>query len=177
MIRQSLIIATLAILPVVVMPATASAHVLKTDGAIGAILHIQPDDNPTAGKPVSYTLSFNNGAGGFRLSDCNCAVTVLKNGKMIGTKSLAAASGSLSTNTYTFPQAGVYTLRVSGTPKGDGGFQPFTFSYDVRVGGGPAAMQPMPMLLWVGMAMAVGLVLLAAYATDYDIERPRKEKS
>ena len=150
------------------VPASASAHVLKVDGDIGAVLHINPDDNPTTGSPTDYILSFDDDTGKFSLPECTCSVAIIENGTTITTKPLVVSGGAVSENRYTFAKPGVYTMRFTGSPKTAGAFQSFTLDYEVRVTGGQANMQPVPVLLWVGMGMAVGLVLLAAYAMDYD---------
>jgi hypothetical protein len=156
------------------LPAITSAHVLKIDGTIGAVLHINPDDGPTTGTPTDYVLSFSDDTGRFSLSKCNCSVTVLENGRAIATKPLAASSNRVSENRYTFIKPAVYTLRFSGAPKTPGEFQAFTLAYEVRVTDGQTKVQAVPLALWVGMGMGIGLILLAAYAMDYNAATPKK---
>lgn len=167
MIRRISSAIVLAMLACFGIPAIASAHVLKVDGDIGAVLHINPDDNPTTGKSTDYVLSFDDDTGKFSLPKCDCSVAIIEHGKTVATKSLVAGGNGLSENHYTFLKPDVYIMQVTGTPKSPGTFQPFTLSYEVRVTSGQAGTQPMPVLLWVGMAMGIGLILLAAYATNY----------
>jgi len=167
MIRRTLSACTIVLLLALGVPAVASAHILKVDGHIGAVLHINPDDNPTAGSSTDFVISFTDDTGGFSLPQCRCNVSILENGKTVTTQPLAASSEAVSDNHYTFVKPGVYDMRLSGTPKAPEAFQPFTLDYEVRVTGGQAAMQPMPVLLWVGMGLMIGLVLLAALAMDY----------
>jgi len=148
------------------IPAIASAHVLEIDGTVGAVLHISPDDNPTADSPTDYILSFSDSSGTFDLHRCDCDVSVILDGKIVVTDLLAATSDTVSENSYTFTRPGVYTLQVTGTPRQPGAFRPFTLNYDVRVTDGTSTMQSMPLLLWLGMGLGVGLILLAAYAMD-----------
>lgn len=156
---------------------TAWAHVLQTDGDIGAVLHIKPDDNPTSGTPVDYELSFTDTTGRFRLAECHCTVTILQQDRPIANLTLAASTSQLSDNTVTFPVPGVYTLEVSGSPLRAGIFQAFTLRYNIRVTGGGATTQPMPFLLMVGIALSIGLILLAAYRMEYARQKPpMKEK-
>lgn len=166
MLKRLLSGISLTLLILIFAPAVASAHVLKVDGSIGAVLHINPDDNPTTGKPTDYTLSFDDSTNRFDVLKCNCSVQIIEQGKVIATKSLAQTDYEFSENLYTFPQAAVYTMRFIGTPKKPGAFQPFTLNYEVRVESGRPLNQPIPILLWVGMGMAIGLILLAAYATN-----------
>jgi len=160
------------------LPGAASAHVLKVDGDIGAVLHINPDDNPTTDGPTDYIMSFTDDAGRFSLPKCNCRVSIMKNNQTIATRPLADTNDQVSENHYTFPAPAVYTMRFTGTPKTPGAFQPFTLDYEVRVTNGQLNAQPMPILLWIGLGMGIGLVLLGAYAMDYDAtETDRKETS
>lgn len=167
MISRILGAATVAMVLLLGLPAAVSAHVLEVDGHIGAVLHINPDDDPTAGSRINFVLSFTDDTGRFSLPKCRCNVSILENGKTVATQPLAASSEAVSDNHYTFVKPGVYDMRLSGTPKTPQAFQPFTLDYEVRVTGGQAAMQPMPVLLWVGMGLMIGLVLLAALAMDY----------
>ena len=153
---------------VIAIPGIASAHVLKIDGTIGAVLLINPDDNPVSGDMTDYVLSFHDYQGHFSLPRCNCAVTVILQGKTIATEPLAVSSTEVSENHYRFGRPGVYTMRFTGQPKTPGAFQPFMLNYEVRVGGDRSQAQPFPILLWAGMAMGIGLILLAAYAMNYD---------
>ncbi|HVV25710.1 MAG TPA: hypothetical protein VHC21_01615 [Candidatus Saccharimonadales bacterium] len=160
------------------LPGIASAHVLKVDGDIGAVLHINPDDNPTTGGSTDYILSFDDDSGRFSLPKCNCDVSIIQAGKTIATKPLVDSSDQVSENHYTFPAPAVYIMRFTGTPKTPGAFQPFTLDYEERVTNGQLNAQPMPVLLWIGLAMGIGLILLGAYAMDYDAsETSRKESS
>jgi hypothetical protein len=153
------------------LPTVASAHVLKVDGHVGAVLHINPDDNPTTGKPTDYVLSFNDDTGKFSLSKCNCTVSIIQNGTSVATKPLAISSSEMSENHYTYIKPDVYTMRITGQPKQAGAFQSFTLNYEVRVTSGSATTQPFPVMLWVGMGMGIGLILLAAVAMDYDSDK------
>lgn len=157
-----------ALLVALGIPTIASAHVLKIDGDIGAVLHINPDDNPTTGGPTDYILSFTDNTGKFSLPKCDCSVSIIENGQTVTTLPLVVSSDEFSENHFTFPQAAVYTMRFTGHAKMQGTFQPFTLDYEVRVTGGQAGTQPFPLLLGLGMAMGIGLLLLAAYAMDYD---------
>lgn len=159
--------ALVALLSVLAPAGAVSAHVLKVDGDIGAVLHINPDDAPTTGTPTDYIMSFDDNTGRFSLPACDCTVSIIANGKALAHKPLAVSSNLVSENHYAFVKPGVYTMRFTGTPNRSGAFQPFTLNYEVRVAGGRTAVQPFPALLWIGTAGAMALVLLAAYARDY----------
>lgn len=158
----------LSLLPVLMLFPTGRvyAHVLSTDGSIGAILHINPDDSAQSGLPTSYDLWFTDTGGTMRLADCDCNVTVKNNDKTVGSKPLEATSDLDSSNTFTFPEPAVYALEVTGKPKNGASFQPFALSYSLRVTSGDVQTQSVPAILWVGIASAIGLIILAARAME-----------
>lgn len=173
--RKCVTAIVVAIALILGVPGVTSAHVLKVDGTIGAVLHINPDDDPTAGGPTDYTLSFDDDTGKFSLAQCKCTVAIIEQGTTIATQPLAVANNNVSEDHYTFAEPDVYDLRVTGIPMTPGTFQPFTLDYAVRVAGGQAAPQPMPVLLWVGMGMSIGLILLAAFWMDYAARTVNRE--
>ena len=140
---------------------------------MGAVLHIKPDDAPISQTPVTYELSFQDSSGTFSLQNCACSIAFIANNKTVGTQTLTATSSTVSQNTYTFPEAAVYTFRVTGNPK-NASFAPFSLDYTVRVGGAHMS-HDIPILLWVGMAMGIGLLLLSTYASEHAIVRKNKE--
>jgi hypothetical protein len=160
-----------ALLLTVVIVNPASAHVLKTDGTIGVVLHIQPDDNPTAGVVTTYQLAFDDTSGQFNLKNCDCGVSVQQNGATIDTGPLVVSSSLASTDTYTFKTPDVYTLVISGKPKSGNSFQPFSLSYLVRVEvNGQMNAQPFPLTLGIGFGLMTVLLLLVAVKADGMLE-------
>jgi hypothetical protein len=167
--KRSLLVVVLgACLALVALPGAASAHVLKVDGTVGAVLHINPDDNPESGVPTDYVLSFTDDGSKLTARNCDCRVSFLEQGKTVGSSHITLSSNMASENTFIFPRPDVYTVRVSGTPLRPGAFRPFTLNYTVRVADSNGAVQNFPTLLWVGMAMGIGLILLAGIAMSYD---------
>ena len=152
-------------------PSSASAHVLKTDNQIGAVLHLEPDDDPDSGTPVTYQLVFNDTSGRLDLRDCVCTMTLKNSTGTVNSETLKADRKLDSRNTVTFPEADVYTLIVRGDPRRAGSFQSFRLSYTVRVSDGDVQFQPVPVLLWTGLGGAVALALLAAFKEDRDYSR------
>src|SRR3989344_6963815 len=61
----------------------AFAHVLETDGNIGAILHVNPNDDPAALEPASFFFEFKDKSGQFNPSRCDCRVSITEAGKTI----------------------------------------------------------------------------------------------
>ena len=114
----------------------AQAHFLKTDGSIGAVLHIEPDDSPIAGKDTPFYIDILDRSGKFQFSHCVCTVLVKEGGREIISQPLLSSSGVLN-----FPQQDVYQVSIVGRPEQPGLFQPFTLLYDVRVDQGLAYAQ------------------------------------
>lgn len=113
----------------------ASAHVLKQDNGITGILHIPPEDNPSAGQPTEMDESFGDQAGRFSLPDCDCMMSIKGGGKVLQTVPLKPYfSGATldSVATVQFPTVGVYDVVVTGRAK-DHKFPDFQLDYLVRV--------------------------------------------
>ncbi|HSX18542.1 MAG TPA: hypothetical protein VLE91_00245 [Candidatus Saccharimonadales bacterium] len=113
------------------------AHVLKTDGSIGAVLHIDPDDDPIAGSQSGFFFEFKDKQNKFSPQYCTCTFSIVENGKEIYSQPLFQNNSNPSLTTpsvfYTFAKKDVYQLRVTGVPNPADSFQTFTLTYDVRV--------------------------------------------
>lgn len=116
---------------------TVEAHILKTNGSIGAVLHISPEDDPVAGGVSYLFFEFKDKIGKFNLKACDCTLSVYANNKLIHSESLpqknSDSSATSATVAYTFPEKNVYIIEVSGKPQEPNAFQSFTLSYDIRV--------------------------------------------
>lgn len=182
MIKRSLIaVVVLSLFASIVPISVASAHVLKSDGDIGVVLHINPDDNLISGQPTDYILSFQDMSQRFSLPDCLCNTTFIKDGTVVATQPLVVKTNQISEDTYTFPAPGVYTIRVAGTPKHIGDFQPFRLDYVVRASSDASTtQQDFSLSLWVGIGLVMGLVLLATvpamYADSKNVTNERQKK-
>ena len=115
----------------------ASAHVLKSDGAIGIQLHLDPDDDPIINKPANFDFQISDKDKKFAFSNCNCSVAILKDGQQVFSTPLSASGAGSAMDSamfsYTFTQKAVYNVIVSGTPKTPHTFQPFTIQFDLRI--------------------------------------------
>ncbi len=118
-------------------PRLAFAHILVSDKNIGAVLHIDPEDDPIIGQPTNFFFEFKDKEHKFTPANCDCTVFILEAGKIIATQPLfqnnTSSQLTTATLTYTFPQKDVYTIRVIGKPAYQNAFQPFTLEYAVRV--------------------------------------------
>ncbi len=118
-------------------PSPVFAHVLQTDGNIGAVLHIEPDDDPIVGQPAQLLFDMRDKTGRFQGQSCDCEVVITEAGKQIYSQTLYAQTPNPALNnpvlTFTFPQKDVYQIQVVGKPTKNHVFQPFTLSYSIRV--------------------------------------------
>lgn len=105
----------------------AAAHVLVTDGSVGTVLHVSPDDNPIVGQPTSFFFEFKDKANTFAREFCHCAFVIKRHGQVLFTQPLSTS------NSFTFPERDLYQVQVIGQPLLGQTFEPFTLTYDIRV--------------------------------------------
>jgi len=60
------------------------AHVLKSDGSIGTVMYVDPDDDPIVGQVAQFYFEFKDRESKFDHQNCDCRVEVLKNGLWMG---------------------------------------------------------------------------------------------
>lgn len=145
----------------ILLVAPASAHTLKTDGTISAVLHFQPDDDPVSEKPTEYILFLNDSTKRFSMAECNCTIAIKKDGKTISASPLRLNSQNIIGGTITFRQAGAYEVVFQGSPIKTDTFQPFTLSYLERVVPNPGVSHPSSAFtLGIG-ALVVSMIIIA----------------
>lgn len=120
-----------------ILPSGVSAHILETNGNIGAVLHIDPDDDPIAGQQAGFFFEFKDKQNKFDPKLCDCTFIISEQGKQIFSQDLFASNSTPSLDNasvfYTFPKRDVYQVQVAGKPLAPNGFQPFTLTYNIRV--------------------------------------------
>ena len=115
----------------------ALAHEMAHDGAVGGLLHIEPDDDPVVGKPnpTWFELTLRGGAA-LAPGTCTCTLNVYAGSYKPGAKAISSPPLKLDRGrelaAVTFPKAGGYTLVLSGKPKSGSAFAPFTLQWVVR---------------------------------------------
>lgn len=118
-------------------PRTVSAHVLKTDGSIGAVIHVSPDDDPVARTSTDFFFDIKDKSSKFSPDTCDCKAAIIQGGKEIYSAPLFQNSNGPSLDSasfsFTFPEKDVYKVQISGKPTTPNAFQPFTLSWDLRV--------------------------------------------
>ncbi len=109
-------------------------HTLQTQGSIGAVLHIKPDDDPIIGEPAFFFFEFKDKKDTFKASECECTVTILEAGKKVyeDTLMIDEAGKNSMHFSFTFPRKNIYSVIVKGTSSSNS-FQSFTLTYDFRV--------------------------------------------
>lgn len=109
------------------------AHTLDTNNGVGAVMHIEPDDDPIALAKSIFFLEFKDESGKFSFIGCNCEASIYAQGKKIFSQPLNRFNEMTASFAFTFPEMNVYQLRIEGSPKEKGQFNSFSLSYDIRV--------------------------------------------
>ncbi len=140
------------------LPSSAMAHVLVKDktGTKGAILHIQPDDDPIAGEQA--TLYFDTQS----KNDSRVVATITNDASRTAeTLAPVQTDGSLATILYTFPTQGTYILQFNITTASNS----YTFVAHKRISRGATAnTDTTQTYFWTEALMlgsSIGLLFLA----------------
>lgn len=111
-----------------------SAHVLEFDNGIGAVLHIEPQDEPIAGQDAGFLFEFQDKNGNFDARACACRLTIMDTqNDQLADMALSASARNAASANFVFPKRGTYTLRLSGSSTNQNAFSSFELSYTVRV--------------------------------------------
>jgi len=172
---------TLLVLISGLVPLPVSAHVLKTDGDIGGVLHIDPNDNPTTGSTTTFFFEMRDRHNQFTLTHCDCQVIVTENGKQLSSKIPSTLDTQTLTSSFNFPEKAVYQLTLSGKPTSGNTFQPFTLTWSVRVasdgGSSPFATTIKEGLSFLGTHfLHLGLIVGATLIVLYQVYKEKKEE-
>jgi hypothetical protein len=146
--RFSWVIVSAAIVAAPGVTPASFAHNIETDGDVGATFHLEPNHNPKSGEPATVWFALTrNGGEPIPLSDCDCTLSIVNTqdeAKTIEAPELTA----IDVETYTdipsaevvFPEAGLYAVKLSGTPSATAAetFEAFELSYDVTARPGDA---------------------------------------
>ena len=131
--------------------ASAEAHVIEGDGPVSTLLHVAPNDTPVPGEPSFLHFQFSDPQGEFTGGQCDCVV-IIRQGEDLVSYTLFENETRAHVRTasfpFTFPSEGIYEIHVDGAPRGGATFEPFSFTYEVKV-------SQMPLLLWSGFSRHV----------------------
>lgn len=162
------------------------AHNIKTSGNVAATFHIEPNHNPKVGE-VSQAWFALTKAGGeiIPLDRCNCQLKVISKNTILKQPQLKAISAEqyqgIPGADITFPEAGIYTLEISGTPKQADDFNEFQFAYEVTVQAGtapqssPVAATPIQTTPQTNWVLPVGLSAIVLLIAAWIVKRTLKK--
>lgn len=119
----------------------ALAHEVQVSKDVGATLHIEPNDIALAGTPTDVWFALTKAGGAvIPLDDCECRLTLYDGQANVIEEPVlipisAEGFNEIPGATVTFPEIGVYELRLQGLPKAGVQFTPFELSFETTVAG------------------------------------------
>ena len=121
----------------------ATAHTIKISGDIGGTIHIEPNDNPHAGKPAPTWFALTRKGGKvLPLKQCDCQLLIYAEPHIPGEPALLEPElKSVNAERYQgipgaeiiFPKPGIYQLQLIGKPSTAESFRPFELKFQVTV--------------------------------------------
>lgn len=152
------------LLGLVALSRPAAAHTMLKDSiaGAGAILHVNPDDDPVAGEKTSFLFDIQNA----NLTEQSTATLMIMDDQQRETNVPARVQGDAVAADYIFPQQGLYTLMLSTQ---QGGQQTHEFMDSLRVSRGVingATVRDSPLWAWAGLlgtVIAATVVATAAF--------------
>ncbi len=119
------------------------AHKVKTSGAIGATLHVEPNDQARAQEPVVVWFALTRSGGQVvPLKQCQCQLQVIQlpSKKSVMQPALQSIDAEkyqgIPSSTILFQQPGAYSLELVGRPVSGANFLPFKLQFDLMVAPG-----------------------------------------
>lgn len=124
----------LFLLPVLPM----HAHTSQEEDEITIVMHAEPDDRPLANQETTLHFQIDDPSKEFKVGNCNCVVTVFRNGKRIMSKPATEVRDQKSlysaSTKIVFDQEGSYEVRLDGSPITAGEFHPLSAKFNLEVG-------------------------------------------
>jgi len=136
--KTKVIVLCLAVMGCLFLPEVLQAHVLETnEEAIGAVIHLEPNDDPFAGANTDVIFEVTDKTGAFDPAECYCMVQVVQGEQIVTSSRITGYDVSDTAKTLyskvVFPEVGVYTVQLIGKPVTNDWFHEFTLEYEVRV--------------------------------------------
>lgn len=157
-------------------PTAIFAHELEIENSIGAVLHIDPLDNPKVGKPAKIYFEIKDKDNEFRPEICDCQLIISKDGVIFVTaKIYGPGSQNNSVFEYAFPKEGVYQLELSGKPIEGSHFDNFEFNFETKV-----SLEGKPTILyehWIHVILFGGAFGVAFGMYFVELYKIKKSKS
>lgn len=124
----------------------ASAHKVEISGDVGGTIHLEPNDNPQAGKAtLTWIALTRKGGQTIPLQQCNCQLAVYAEPRQqYATPLLQPSLRAVTAEKYqgipgaeiVFPKPGAYQVELKGSPKAGANFKPFQLNFNVIVATG-----------------------------------------
>lgn len=155
------------------LPQAAAAHFLSTDGNIGAVLHIDPDDDPIINQNATFFFDITDKQGKFQFANCQCTVTVSESGQQLTSQPISSPNFS-----FIFPKKDVYRVSLIGAPNIAQSFQPFTIVWNLRVDRDQTSTTSSnSFLLFLGShVIHLVLILAGSVIVIYQVNQQKKEE-
>lgn len=174
--NRKIVLFIAAVIGIVCFSPNAYAHVLLKDQiqGVGAILHINPDDDPIAGESASLFFDIQDARLAEKSSSAHLTVTSDQNETTTVSSTL---TGSAVSANYTFPRQGLYKIKLVITQDGK---VTHTFLQGQRVGRGimgdvnTTSVPAWTQMGIVGTVVAAALVLIIAFNRRKDINNYSK---
>ncbi len=114
------------------------AHEMKTGGTASALIHINPNDRAITGKESEILFLISDKDKKFKLENCDCQAEIIFGTTTLLTQPLIASKTSYHgifgpAIPFIFPHSGVYTIKLSASPKNEQDFEEFYISYNISV--------------------------------------------
>ena len=167
-------------------PPLTWGHNVKSENDIGAVLHIDPGDQPKTGEQSTMILEFKDKKSTFTLEACDCKLSIYSENSKIFEADLKSVSKSdklVAGVNFTFPKAGSYQIKVTGTPKKEDTFEEFELPYETFVSEKPHTTAPpetsgFKISSWVsghvihlaGAFLVLGFLILALIKQSWNIK-------
>ncbi|MEE3715655.1 hypothetical protein V2H45_02725 [Tumidithrix elongata RA019] len=135
----------LAVSTLSVLPTKVYAHEVEVSGDVGGLIHLEPNDNPVAGKPTQVWIALTKRGGEIiPLEQCDCILEVRTKPFRLSSVPIFPTLKPTSAERYRgipgaeviFPHIGRYELQLSGKPKAGADFSPFVLNFEVTVATG-----------------------------------------
>lgn len=147
-------------------PSHVLAHFPATDKNVTVVLHVEPNDSPIPGQPVTLYFLVNDANNSIKLSQCDCTLIITEHGKRLLSQSLHQQRETKPSiweiqAPFNFPKRDEYTIALTGNPIEPAAFQPFTVLWDFPVTQSPE--EPFPLretLLFLAIGVDGGIVIL-----------------
>ncbi len=144
------------------------AHDFENEEEIGATMHVDPNDKPIANEESRINFEFISTSNDFNLQECNCTVTIYKNGRQLLSEELVPDEDlpdSLG-KSYIFPEEGEYNIQLTGKSLHADSFKEFSFDYPIRVLPGKIESKPIPerdensALIWISVFIIIATLFI-----------------